>query len=166
MSAPVQEGELTFTFPPSALRVLKFDAPASHQVNGMKAVDFVVEFRDYDLFVEVKDAEKSTADATSRNKFLAKLQSGRLETNLIYKYRDSLTYRWCEGRSASPVWYVVLLELATLQPRDYQLWTDTLKRRLPLQGPPNWTRALVSKVWVLNTAEWNKLSVFGSVRRG
>lgn len=165
MGEPITEGELAFTFPDSALSVVKFDDPKTHGASVMKAVDFIVEFPDYDLYVEVKDADHSEADEGRRQAFLEKLKSGKLENDLVYKYRDTRSYRWCEGKTTKPARYVVMLQLETLQPRDYQLWTDKLKQRLPLEGPASWSRPLVDRVWVINAATWNRLGVFGAVAR-
>ena len=165
MAATHREGELAFTFPPHATKVIKFDDPATHRASVMKAVDFIVEFPDHDLYVEVKDADNSEADEARRRAFLEKLSSGKLEGDLTYKYRDSLLYRWCQFQPGKPIRYVVLLELATLQDRDYQLWTDKLKRRLPLVGPPSWLHRMVERVWVMNAERWNRTGVFGTVSR-
>lgn len=162
---PHREGELAFTFPSTALSVVKFDDPVTHGASGMKAVDFIVEFADFDLYIEVKDADNSATDQPSRAAFLEKLKSGRLENDLTYKYRDTRTYRWCAGKASKPARYVVVLELRTLLPRDFQLWTDNLKRRLPLDGPASWSRPLVDQVFVMNAATWNKLGLYGAIVR-
>ncbi len=158
------EGQLEFTFA-GAICGQKFDDPQTHQLSVMKAVDFIVEFQDYYLFVEVKDPDNTNTTPANRQSFGRKLKSGKLEADLKYKYRDSFLYRWAVSAVDKPVKYVVLLEMASLQSRQYQVWTDKLKRTLPLVGPPTWTNQVVGDVWVMNMNTWNSIGVFGSVRR-
>lgn len=158
------EGQLEFSFT-SALGGIRFDDPTTHQLSIMKAVDFVVEFEDYYLFVEVKDPDDTTTTSENFTAFRTKLTSGKLENNLKYKYRDSFLYRYACGKDDKPIKYVVLLEMQSLSARDYQLWTDKLKRGLPVTGPASWSRQIVNDAWVLNMATWNQIGAFGSVRR-
>lgn len=160
-----REGELEFVFPESMVSFLKFDDPDSHGLSAMKAVDFILEFPNSHVFVEVKDPDTSRSDGDRRAKFISKLESGKLEGDLVYKYRDSLLYRWCEDEIKKPVHYVVLLQLSSLKARDYQLWMDRLKRRLPSGRADSWTRTLVDSVSVLNIRAWNQLGSLGRVRR-
>ena len=57
------EGDLSFTFN-GALSAIQFDDGSTHGLTHcMKAVDFVVEFQDYYLFVEVKDPDHPSAQS-------------------------------------------------------------------------------------------------------
>lgn len=161
---PITEGQLEFTFT-NARSVIKFDDPSTHGVAEMKAVDFVVEFEDFVLFVEVKDPDHTESTPERVEAFRAKLHSGKLLNDLKYKFRDTFIYRWACDELDKPIKYVVLIQMGALQPRTYQLWTDKLRRALPTTEPANWVRRLLSEAWVMNMHTWNTRSPFGSVRR-
>jgi len=60
------EGDLSFTFN-GALSAIQFDDGSTHGLTHcMKAVDFVVEFQDYYLFVEVKDPDHPSAQSQNK----------------------------------------------------------------------------------------------------
>lgn len=159
----LQEQELLFEFV-GAVRGRKFDDHEHGLTHCMKAVDFVVEYPDHDLFVEVKDPDQSGAPPERQAAFVRKLQSDELVRDLARKYRDSWLYRWAE-RPDKPVRYVLLLQLSTLTPPLLGNLAERLKRELPLQGPGHWTRTLVQGVAVLDMRQWNALGRYGTVRR-
>ncbi len=166
------ERELEFDFP-AAVQARKFDHDDHGLSHCMKAVDFIVELADRYLFVEVKDPFTTLSDpaaATNADKarkaFLNRLSSNRLPLELARKYRDSFLYRWAEGKLDKDVYYVVLLEIPSLDPAEYLAITERLKRVLPTNPvPPSWSRPLVQGVAVMNMASWNALGTYGSVRR-
>lgn len=160
----LHEGQLEFTFT-DAVHGCKFDDPKTHRASSMKAVDFIVDFTTYDLFVEVKDPDDTGATPARRQTFAEKMRSGTLESSLKYKYRDSLLYRWASDAVRKPIKYIVLLQMERLRPRDYQLLTDRLTRVIPLRGPCTWRRPIVTEVAVMNMVTWNKIGTFGTVRR-
>lgn len=159
----LQEHELVFHFE-GARRAQIFDNETHGAAHCMKAVDFVVEYPEFDLFVEVKDPDDTKATPERREVFRKKLVSGPLLRELAQKYRDSWLYRWAEGRD-KPVRYVFLLQLSTLDPALFLQLTDRLKRALPLAGPSSWTRPFVDGVAVMNMDSWNALGAYGSVVR-
>lgn len=165
MMPTLQEGELEFTFPPGT-RAVKFDGSLHGLSHCMKAVDFIVDFGGFYLFVEVKDPDDTKATAERRAQFVGELQQPEFTRKLSLKYRDSLLYRWAEQQPEKPVRYVVLLQLATFQPAQYATIDQALKCAIPAQGTPaTWTRAVVDGVAVVDMGVWNALGAYGTVRR-
>lgn len=161
------EDELEFDFT-GALDAFKLDDPATHGLSHcMKAVDFVVEYPDYVLFVEVKDPDHSHATPEARRAFARQLQAGRLCNTLAHKYRDAWLYRWASATADKPVRYGVLLQFSGLQPPALMALGDALRKHLPVPAaaPPGWKRALVDAVLVFDIAGWNRHGAFGTVRR-
>lgn len=158
----LQEKELVFEFA-GAHHGKVFD-DRTHGLSCLKAVDFIVEYEGYDLFVEVKDPDKTGLTAEERAAFVRKLRSNELVRSLAGKCRDSWLYRWAEHRD-KPVHYAVLLQLQTLRPPELLTLTGRLKRELPLAGPSSWTRPFVQSALVLDMAAWNAHGRYGTVRR-
>ena len=77
------EGELEFVFE-GAVSAWKFDGP-DHDLTCMKAVDFIVEFQDKYLFIEVKDPHNSCAPEDRRRQWIEDFTSSRLDQALKYK---------------------------------------------------------------------------------
>ena len=107
------EGELEFVFE-GAVSARKFDGDDHGLTHCMKAVDFIIEFVNRYLFVEVKDPQDSRATEQNRREWIEKFTSGRLDHSLKYKYRDSFLYEWAAGRGDKPIVYVVLIALDSL----------------------------------------------------
>lgn len=148
------EGKLQLTIS-NAVAARKFD-DASHKLSHcMKAVDFVVEFSDRYLFIEFKDPQAATED---RDKWIKKFQSGQLDENLKYKYRDSFLYEWADGRADKPVYYLILIALDTLAEPFLLRMKKEMERKLPLRGPGSrrWPRPIVGGCGVFNIASWNR----------
>ena len=123
----------------------------------MKAVDFVIEFADYYLFIEVKDPDQSP-HPSAYAEFKARFESGLMDEALKYKYRDSFLYEWAAGRADKPVDYLVLVALENLDRAQLIARGDELRRVLPT-GLPNdtpWRRPIVRMCGVFNIASWNE----------
>ena len=148
----LQEGNLKFNFT-GALSVFKFDeqnslSPNFHGLSHcMKAVDFVAEYDDYYLFVEIKDPTDSARYDSVKDK-------NALIKNLVTKFRDTFIYRWAEQKLDKPVRYQCLVEV------DNALILYLLKQlkcQLPTnKTPDHWYRSLTSLCAVVNMATWNK----------
>lgn len=166
MSRVLRESELEFRFPGES-RPWKFDDPATHGLSSMKAVDFVVELPDHDLFVEVKDPDQSGATEARRQQFGEKLRSGRLIHDLALKYRDTWLYRHGHGSSLRAVRYLALIQWSRLDEALMSNLTDKLRKELPMRGPGGraWANPLATDAMVINVAGWNRLRRYGSVRR-
>jgi hypothetical protein len=162
----LSEGQLTFDFG-TALNATKFDDAGHGLSHCMKAVDFIVEFHDRYLFVEVKDPADTSSTQDRRTAFAAKLNSGVLCKTLTGKIRDSLLYRWAADRLDKPVYYLVLLELPYPQdPAAYVMLNDALRVELPVKNlPATWAKPLVAGAAVLNMAQWNSIATYGTVTR-
>lgn len=149
--------------------VRRFDDEASHPLSHcMKAVDFVIEWEDRYWFVELKDPQNPNAREDARSQFVQELRRARLDTDFVYKYRDTLLYEWAAGRAQKPITYLVLVALDTLDPPLLLTRQDELRRKLPAagQGAPEWQHSLVTDCLFLNMDSWNRhLAGKGTVSR-
>lgn len=151
------EGTLQLTIS-GAVDARKFDDTRHGLSHCMKAVDFVVELRDRYLFIEFKDPQDPKALTKDRDKFIKNLQSGQLDEDLKYKYRDSFLYEWAAGRADKPVDYLILIALDSLTAPLLLNRKRAMERKLPLLGPGSrrWPRPIVRSCDVFNIASWNK----------
>ena len=91
-------------------------------------------------------------------------QSGELDEDLKYKYRDSFLYEWALkqirqiDQAAKPIDYLVLIALDTLDAPSLLNRKEELERKLPLLGPRSgpWPRPIVNSCGVFNIASWNR----------
>lgn len=137
----------------------KFDDGATHGLSHcMKAVDFIVELDDRILFIEFKDPDHPTAEPEDRKKFLTKILSGSLDSELKTKYRDSFLYEWASGRVTKPIYYLVLISASSLSEAELLARTDALRRQLPALGPGDkpWKKPFVAGCGVMNIETWNE----------
>lgn len=136
----------------------KFDDDGHGLSHCMKAVDFVVEFSDRYLFIEVKDPGNPQASAERSRDFIRRFQSGEMDEDFKYKYRDSFLYEWASGRADKPIYYLILIAHDNLDGDSLNRRMDELRRKLPLRGPrsQDWRRPFVSGVGVFNLSSWNR----------
>lgn len=138
----------------------KFDEPSSHGLNHcMKAVDFIVEWPNCYQFIEFKDPQAPSAMGRIQPQtFIQDFQSGKIDEDLKYKYRDSFLYEWASGRAAKPIHFLVLVALNTLTTSELVRRTDALKKKLPLQRsiPGPWRCPFVQSCNVFNLHTWNQ----------
>ena len=160
------EGELEFTFE-GAVSARKFDGDDHGLSHCMKAVDFIVEFDDRYLFVEVKDPQHSRATERDSRRWVNHFTSGRLDQDLLYKYRDSFLYEWASGRADKPIVYVALIALDTMDSPLILSRQDELNRNLPALGPGShpWARPFVSRCVALSIESWNRIFQDFPIRR-
>lgn len=152
------EGDLKITIP-DGITARKLDDDSTHGLSHcMKAVDFVIEFNDCVLFVELKDPDHPAAQLVNRQKFLGEFLGGKIDADLTGKCRDSFLYEWGYERVDKPIHYLVLIAASTIGSAELLVRTDALKRRLPLLGPSgdSWSRPFVAGCLVMNLVEWNK----------
>jgi len=147
----LQEGNLKFNFS-DAIHVFKFDEPDRSLPNFhglshcMKAVDFVAEYDNYYLFVEIKDPTDPARYGSSEDK-------NKLLKNLTTKFRDTFIYRWAGEKLDKPIHYHCLVELDNAQTLYLM---NQLQNQLPAKKIPNsWSKPLVKSCTVANTASWN-----------
>jgi len=161
-----REGDLEFEFPDHA-SARRFDDPTIHKLaHCMKAVDFIFEWNGDTYFLEIKDPEDPSAQATAKQGFSSDLQSGVLDNKLTLKYRDSFIYEYASGRVKGRVHYIVIICLKNLDSQLLLNRSDRLRKSLPLSGPDGpWQRPFVSSCVVLNIEAWKRLFVSVPLRR-
>ena len=159
----------TFDFP-KATSITKFDGDSHHMTHAMKAVDVLIELPEWRFFVEVKDYElhcEWTELLATEDK---KQKLEKLRSDLVYKYRDSFLYHWCQKAEEKKNAFVFLTD-----------WSDAvkivsfktkLKGRFPTSDQQClwsnvWTRTFVDKLFVVNTGLWSKstLSEWGTIEK-
>ena len=149
------EGDLQMVID-DALNARRFDDESHGLSHCMKAVDFIVELPEMYLFMEFKDPEHPGTRPENRREFLREFQSGELDEELKYKYRDSFLYEWAAGRADKPVRFYVLVALEALTTFNLQVRTQGLRSKLPVGGPSSWIRAIAEDCAVFNLASWNQ----------
>ena len=154
MNTTFEEGDLLVTVN-NAEDAWRFDGPAHGLSHCMKAVDFIIEQTERFVFIEFKDPYQPGSTARSQQRFISRFQSGGLDDDLTYKYRDSYLYEWSSGRANKPIFYVVLVAVEHLAEDIFLARTEDLKRKLPVTVPNSWSRSFVQGCSVFNVALWN-----------
>ena len=139
-----------------AITARKFDGADHGLSHCMKAVDFIIELPDRYLFIELKDP--SDSPPAGLNSFLDKLKGNALDSELVYKYRDSFLYEQASGRAERPVHFLVLIALDVLDKAALMTRKRQLDRKLPLRGPQSgaWPQPIVASCGVFNLRSWNE----------
>lgn len=156
MTTKLIEGDLEISFP-GAKNARNFDGQQHGLSHCMKAVDFVVEFPDRYLFVELKDPETPVALPDRSAKWIEDFRSGELDDDLVRKFRDSFIYEWAAGRADKPVFYYVLVAVSDQHSGLLGPKTADLRRRLPASLPPSrvWKKPIAHDCQVFNLQTWN-----------
>lgn len=84
------ENDLEFDFS-SALEAFIFDDDVLHKPSTIKRVDFIAEFKDRFIFLEIKDPDQP--GTVNLEAFKTKLLTGNLIPDLAGKYRDSTWFQ-------------------------------------------------------------------------
>ena len=155
------ENDLEFDFG-SALEAIVFDDDALHNPSTIKRVDFIAEFNDRFVFLEIKDPDHP--GAANPEAFKTKLLTGNLIPDLAGKYRDSFWFRTLSGKATKPIHYVVLLSMASLDPALLLTKQDQLKRSLPITHT-DWSAPCAAGCVILNLEQYKKQYGQNSVRR-
>lgn len=165
--AVIDEDDIQISLPDNAL-FRKFDEGSSHGLSHcMKAVDYIIELEDRIIFLEFKDPDNPKAKDKDRQAFFEELHSGKIDSDLKTKFRDSFLYEWAYGRTEKPIYYWVLIGAEKLDSGQLLRRTEALKKLLPTNGPQGkpWKRPLVSGCMVMNLSTWNRqLSDFSAIR--
>lgn len=146
------ENDLAFDFG-SALEAIVFDDDALHNPSTIKRVDFIAEFSDRFVFLEIKDPDQP--GAANPEAFKTKLLTGNLIPDLAGKYRDSSWFRTLSGKATKPIHYVVLLSMASLDPALLLTKQDQLKRSLPITHT-DWSAPCAAGCIILNLEQYKK----------
>ena len=152
------EGNLQITIA-DAVNARKFDGNDHGLSHCMKAVDFVVELTDRYLFIEVKDPQAPQTPDDRLKDFVCRFQSGRIDRDFFYKYRDSFLYEWASGRANKPIDYFMLIAVDSLTDAHLLSRQRALEGKLPILGPSSrpWKRPIVRGCGVFNISSWNKI---------
>jgi hypothetical protein len=152
-----REGDLEIEFP-DQVAPRRFDDPKTHKLaHCMKAVDCIFEWNGDTYFLEIKDPDSPRAQAQGREQFLQDFQSGILNNNLTYKYRDSFLYEYASGHIKGKTHYIVLLCMNRLDSYLLSNRSDELRKSIPLEGPSGpWQKSFVSTCTVLNIEAWKR----------
>lgn len=118
-----------------------------------KSVDFILEFPAKTVFIEVKNFRNSSGAAKSSNNE----HKRSVSTELVYKFRDTLLWRYfCDAKSASviaekPLVYIALIE--NQQKYDYLEWERGIACRLPVRRPKR--HGFCDEFHLLTVKTWN-----------
>lgn len=149
----LSEDDLEFDFS-SAIAAIRFDDDTLHgSKSTMKRVDFIVEYEDCFVFLEVKDPDNPAA--ANPEAFRQKLLSGNLIPDLAGKYRDSLWFHTLCGKAEKPIHYVVLLSMAALDPALLLNKQDELHRCLPMNHR-DWFKSFAQACVILNLEQYKR----------
>lgn len=155
------ENDLEFDFS-QAIEAIVFDDDGLHGSSTIKRVDFIAEFTDRIIFLEIKDPDNPSA--ANPNAFKHKLLSGNLIPDLAGKYRDSLWFRTLSNKVNKPMHYIVLLSMASLEPALLLAKQDELKRALPIKHA-DWSVPCAQACIILNLDQYKRQFGETSVRR-
>ena len=159
--AVLTENDLEFDFS-SAMEAIVFDDDALHNPSTIKRVDFIAEYTDHFLFLEIKDPDKP--GAANPEAFTKKLLTGNLIPDLAGKYRDSYWFRSHSGKVTKPIYYVVLISMASLDPALLLTKQDELQKSLPMTHK-DWSAPCAAGCAILNLEQYKKQFGANSVRR-
>jgi len=164
----LEENDLRFDFT-NAIDAFVFDQmeallPNYHGVNNMSRVDFIVELDNAILFVEVKDPDHPDSTLEILERFLTKLENGKLGNTFASKFIHTFLYRWAEEKITKPIYYLSLVTLDNAQ--VLQLSDEIVKKLPPLGVPvPRWKKQLFENCQVFNLETWNNSFPLWQVRR-
>ena len=154
----LEENDLRFDFS-NAIDAFVFDQmdsslPNYHGVNNMSRVDFIVELNEAILFVEVKDPNHPDSTPEILERFLNKLDNGKLGATFASKFMHTFLYRWAEEKLTKPIHY---LSLVTLDSAQVINLSDDIIRKTPPLGVtvPRWRKQLFENCQVFNIDTWN-----------
>lgn len=161
----------SFDFP-AAESIVKFDGPEHRMSSAMKAVDVVIEMPDQRFYIEVKNFDAHSAEMKREGRDVSDKEWQKdLRAELVYKFRDSLLYHWCQEKPDKKNIFLFLTD-----------WTDSallnalmqdLDQRFPRKRHSKiwstvWQRTFVETLLVLNDHLWNKstlLSAMGTISK-
>lgn len=152
-----QDIEIDFS---DAIEAFVFDQmdsefPNYHGVDHMCRVDFIAEFENAIVFVELKDPSNPQADRKRVDKFMQKVNNGKLYESFAKKFIDTFLYRWAEEKVHKPIYY---LGLVTLESELLTNFSDEVSKKIPPLGREvtRWKRKLFENCQVFNLDTWNE----------
>lgn len=157
----VQEFDLELSFP-GATNVVHFDDDQYHASSTVQRVDFIAEYDEQHLFVEIKDPDIPTAEHPAA--FVQKLNSGKLVQSLAGKFRDTLFFRSAQGKNDHKVRYLVLLSMNSLDNALLLAKQDELRKAIPIRHA-DWAEDCAASCIILNFEQWKRQFGEQSLRR-
>jgi hypothetical protein len=131
------------------------DQPNYHDIGEMHRVDFIVEFDDRIVFVEVKDPEHPKARKHGLQDFFRELFDGTLSSTFASKFIDSFLFRWAEDKLSKTVFYY---SLVTLEAELLPGLSEEIAQKLSPAGKESyrWKRHPIKNCQVFNIDTWNE----------
>lgn len=151
------KNDIEFDFD-SAIDAMMLGSEATGKHSNIRLVDFVVEFDDRYLFVEVI----GTQNKKSQNDWRA-FTSEKLCNTLARKYRDSVFFYLFGRTGRKEIEYSVLFVPTEVEPVLIMALQDELKRRIPVSHPL-WEKESSLSCTIMNMAQWEKRYGEDSVR--
>lgn len=139
-----------------AKSVFKPDDDGQVLPHGMSVVDFVVEFNDRLVFVEIKNPSVPTATVTAREKFARELHSHALiNEHLVPKARDTYTIVHLMEQNVRngvelPIDYVVLIVAPHLLAPELGAIRSKLESRLRKEMADSWKRPYIRRCKIVS----------------
>ncbi|MCL2689231.1 MAG: hypothetical protein FWE57_05220 [Chitinispirillia bacterium] len=128
MSKHFEESGYLFDFSNST-SALVADVP---QLNGLSAIDFIVEAKDEILFIEVKNPDNSKATTKAKLDFLKDLSDDMYPHKINLKYRDTILREWACGKIPSkPIICIFILEFTSFTAFERERLKNKIFDRLP-----------------------------------
>jgi hypothetical protein len=155
------EGDLVFNFE-GAILALKFDTDTTRSQSSIKTVDFLIEYEDRYMFVEIKDPD--APDAANPNAFREKLVRNELIPNLAAKFRDSRFFFVHQKNIEKPIDYVVLLSIQSLDDAMLVTQLEKLHKSIPISHD-SWVCNSARACVILNMRKWKEKFGANSIHR-
>jgi len=151
------DGDIKITLPDHVV-ARRFDDSTHGLSHCMKAVDYIIEMKERIVFLEIKDPDNPKAKSENCTIFLKSLRSGKIDSELKTKFRDSFLYEWACGRTEKPIHFWFLIGAEMLDSGQLIRRTESLKSQLPIYGPAGkpWKNTFVAGCLVMNLSAWNK----------
>lgn len=150
----LKEGSISIEVPPSCVAT-RFDGPSHGLSHCMKAVDFIIRTPGSIIFLELKDPDDGPQDR--RDEWHRKLTAGVIDNDLKVKFRDTWLYLYGLNTIDLPINFLVLIGLSTLSTETLRVRTESLKRKIPFEGPHGrWANEIVAGCSVHNIESWNR----------
>ncbi len=134
---------------------MKPDQANYHGIGEMHRVDFIVEFDNAIIFVEIKDPANPDAQEKGLLKFEKEINDGTLSSTFASKFIDSFFYRWAENKLSKTVHYI---NLVTLEAEVLLNLSDEISKKISPSGKNSkrWQRHPIQNCQVFNIKTWNE----------
>ena len=157
------ELDLEFDFS-NAVNAYQFDSDELHGTSTGQRVDFIAEYENCYLFIEVKDPDHPAA--TNPAAFLAKLSNEKLVNSLAGKFRDTFFFKTlcAEYDRQKKIDYIVLLSCSAIDDAMMLTKQDQLHRKIPIQHT-QWSGQPTISCSLMSLQKYKELFGENSVRR-